>query len=163
LSLLPTVALETILVVDDTPLVLESVSLILKKAGFTVLSAASPEEAVQISLDFPGTIHLLLTDVMMPGMSGPDLATKLVKQRTELRVMLMTGYAGGDLLILNYGWQLITKPCVPAVLREKINDVLHTPNRSQGTDHFDTSVERTEEAKGHTGLGTNSSSLLKSP
>jgi DNA-binding response OmpR family regulator len=70
------------------------VSLILKNAGFTVLSASSPEEAMQISLDFAGTIHLLLTDVMMPRMSGPDLAKKLVKERTGLRVMMMTGYTG---------------------------------------------------------------------
>ena len=140
MSLLPIVALETILVVDDTPIVLAGVSLVLKNAGFTVLSAFSPEEAIRISSDFAGTIHLLLTDVMMPGMSGPDLATKLVAQRTKLRVMLMTGYAGGDLLILNYGWHLIKKPFVPSLLREKVDSVLHTPDRSQGMDHFDTTV-----------------------
>ena len=137
MSLLPATARETILVVDDTPLVLSSVSLILKNAGFTVLSASSPEEAMQISLDFAGTIHLLLTDVMMPRMSGPDLAKKLVKERTGLKVMMMTGYTGGDLLVLNYGWQLITKPFVPTLLREKVDNVLYNPNRSQGTDHFD--------------------------
>ena len=140
MSLLPIVASETILVVDDTPLVLESVSLILKNAGYTVLLASSPDEAIKISLDFAGTIDLLLTDVMMPGMSGPDLATKLVEQRTKMRVMMMTGYTGGDLLVLNYGWQLITKPFVPKLLREKVNSVLHTPDRSQGMDHFDTTV-----------------------
>ena len=140
MSLLPIVALETILVVDDTPLVLEAVSLVLKNAGFNVLSASSPEQAIQVSLDFPGTIHLLLTDVMMPKMSGPDLAAKLVEQRAKLRVMLMTGYAGGDLLILNYGWHLIKKPFVPSILREKVDSVLHTPDRSQGMDHFDTSI-----------------------
>jgi two-component system cell cycle sensor histidine kinase/response regulator CckA len=137
MSLLPATARETILVVDDTPLVLSSVSLILKNAGFTVLSASSPEEAMQISVDFAGTIHLLLTDVMMPRMSGPDLAKKLVKERTGLKVMMMTGYTGGDLLVLNYGWQLITKPFVPTLLREKVDNVLYNPNRSQGTDHFD--------------------------
>jgi DNA-binding response OmpR family regulator len=140
MSLLPIVAPETILVVDDTAVVLEAVSLILKNAGFTVLSASSPEEAIQISLDFAGTIHLLLTDVMMPRMSGPELADKLVAQRTKLRVMMMTGYTGGNLLVLNYGWQLITKPFVPEVLREKVNDILHSPDRSQGTDRFDTSL-----------------------
>jgi DNA-binding response OmpR family regulator len=130
MPLLPAIARETILVVDDTPLVLSSVSLILKNAGFTVLSASSPEEAMQISLDFAGTIHLLLTDVMMPRMSGPDLARKLVKERTGLRVMMMTGYTGGDLLVLNYGWQLITKPFVPTLLREKVDNVLYSPDRS---------------------------------
>jgi two-component system cell cycle sensor histidine kinase/response regulator CckA len=143
----PIVAPETILVVDDTPIVLAGVSLVLKNAGFTVLSASSPEEAIRISSDFAGTIHLLLTDVMMPGMSGPDLAKKLVEQRTELRVMLMTGYDGGDLLILNYGWHLITKPFVPTLLCEKVNAVLHSRNRSQGTDYFDTSGEETEQTQ----------------
>jgi two-component system cell cycle sensor histidine kinase/response regulator CckA len=133
----PAIARETIFVVDDTPLVLSSVSLILKNAGFTVLSASSPEEAIQIGLDFAGTIHLLLTDVMMPRMSGPDLAKKLVKERAGLRVMMMTGYTGGDLLVLNYGWQLITKPFVATLLREKVDSVLYSPDRSQGTDHFD--------------------------
>jgi DNA-binding response OmpR family regulator len=70
-------------------------------------------------------------------MSGPDLAKKLMKERAGLRIMMMTGYTGGDLLVLNYGWQLITKPFVPALLREKVDNVLHSPNRSQGTDHFD--------------------------
>jgi len=131
-------ATETILVVDDSPMVLEAVSVILKKAGFTLLSASSAEEAIQISLDFVGTIHLLLTDIMMPGMSGPDLANKLIEKRADLRVMCMTGYADGDLLLLNYGWHLIKKPFVSALLREKVDAILHSPDRSQGTDHFDT-------------------------
>ena len=129
---------ETILVVDDNSAVLRLVSLILKEAGFIVFSAASPEEAIQISLQFAGTIHLLLTDVMMPGMSGPDLANTLIEQRNTLRVMMMTGYPGGDLLLLNDGWHVIPKPFVVAALCEKVNDVLHSPDRSQGADHFDT-------------------------
>jgi CheY-like chemotaxis protein len=130
---------ETILVVDDTAIRLAGVSLILTNAGFNVLSASSPEEAIQISLEFAGTIHLLLTDVMMPNMSGPELAKKLVEQRKDLRVMMMTGYDGGELLVLNYGWQLINKRLVATVLSDKVNSILHSPNRSQGTDHFDTS------------------------
>ena len=75
---------------------------------------------------------------MMPGMSGPDLANKLIEKRTDLRVMCMTGYTDGDLLLLNYGWHLIKKPFVATLLREKVEAILHCPNRSQGTDHFDT-------------------------
>jgi CheY-like chemotaxis protein len=104
------VVLETILVVEDHPMVLEAVSTILKTYDYNVLMASSPEQAIQISRDFPGTIHLLLTDIMMPKMSGPDLANKLMEQRKEMRVMCMTGYAEGDLLLLNYGWHLIKKP-----------------------------------------------------
>jgi DNA-binding response OmpR family regulator len=143
MSLLNIVATETILVVDDTPTVLAAVSSMLQKAGFTVLSASTPEEAIQISLDFAGTIHLLITDVMMPRMSGPDLANKLIEQRAKLRVMCMTGYPSGDLLILNYGWHFLKKPFVASALREKVDAILHSPDRSQGTDHFDISVEKT--------------------
>jgi FixJ family two-component response regulator len=53
---------------------------------------------------------------MMPGMSGPDLAKKLTVQRTRLRVMMMTAYANGELLILNYGWHMVQKPSVAKVL-----------------------------------------------
>jgi len=128
---------ETILVVDDTPIRLAGVSSILKNAGFNVLSASSPEEAIKISRDFAGTIHLLLTDVMMPTMSGSELAQKLVEQRRDLRVMMMTGYDGGELLVLNYGWQLIDKRLVATALSDEVNAILHSPNRSQGTDKFD--------------------------
>jgi DNA-binding response OmpR family regulator len=138
---------ETVLVVDGTPSVLEEVSLILKKAGFTVLPASSPEQAVQISLDCAGTIDLLITEVMMPGMSGPDLARKLMEQRTKLRVMMMTGYADGELLVLNYGWHMIEKPSIAKVLTEKVKAILHSPDRSQGTDRFDTKTHFPETGK----------------
>jgi two-component system, cell cycle sensor histidine kinase and response regulator CckA len=129
---------ETILVVEDTPSVLATVRLILKNAGFTVLEATSAEQAIQIESNFAGTIHLLLSDVMMPGMSGSDLAKVLVERRKDMRVMMMSGYPGGDLLVLNYGWYFIHKPFVPKGLLERVNDVLHGRDRSQGTDHFGT-------------------------
>jgi len=133
----PGSAPETVLVVDGTPSVLAEVSLILKTSGFRVLSASSPEEALQISLDVSGTIDLLLTEVMMPGMSGPDLARRLTKQRTKLRVMMMTGYADGELLLLNYGWHMIEKQSIAKVLSEKVKAILHSPDHSQGVDEFD--------------------------
>jgi two-component system cell cycle sensor histidine kinase/response regulator CckA len=139
------VARETVLVVYDKPSVLAEISSILKNAKFIVLSASSPEEALQISLDFAGTIDLLLTEVMMPGMSGPDLARKLIAQRTKLRIMMITGYANGELLILTYGWHLAKKPFVAEVLCEKVRDLLRSPDRSQGTYGFDTrDVARTD-------------------
>jgi DNA-binding NtrC family response regulator len=130
---------ETILVVNDIAGVLSSTSSILTDAGFNVLSASTPEAAIEISLDFAGPIDLLLSGVMMPGMSGPDLADKLMEQRPKLRVMLMTGYNNGNLLVLNYGWYLVPRQSLAKVLREKVNAVLHSANRSQGTDKFDTS------------------------
>jgi DNA-binding response OmpR family regulator len=138
MSKLPIAAPETVLVVDGTASVLADVSSILTKARFHVLAASTPEEAIQISADFAGTIDLLITEVMMPGMSGPDLAKKLMEQRTKLRVMMMTGYSNGQLLVLNYGWQMIQRPSVAKVLSEKVKAILHSPDRSQGADRFDT-------------------------
>lgn len=63
---------------------------------------------------FTGTIHLLLCDVMMPDMCGPDLAKAMIARRSDMRVMLMSGYADGGLLILNHGWHFIKKPFLPA-------------------------------------------------
>lgn len=131
-------SLETILVVEDTPVVLATVASILQRAGFEVLSASTPAGAIQIEEEFHGTIHLLLSDVMMPDMAGPDLAKLLKQSRPEMRVMLMSGYPDGGMLVLNYGWYFIQKPFVPAQLVMRINEVLHAADRSQGADHFET-------------------------
>ena len=128
---------ETILVVEDTALVLKTVRMILENANFTVLAAASADEAMQLAASAK-TIDLLLSDVMMPEVSGPDLALKLKELRPEMRVMLMSGYDSGGMLVLNYGWYFIEKPFVAVQLVAKINEVLHGEMRDQGTDHFDT-------------------------
>jgi two-component system, cell cycle sensor histidine kinase and response regulator CckA len=128
---------KTILVVEDTALVLNTVRMILEKAKFTVLAAASAAEGIRLA-GSTKNIHLLLSDVMMPDMSGPDLALKLKKLRPEMRVILMSGYPGGGMLVLNYGWYFIQKPFVAVQLVAKINEVLNEEMRDQGTDHFDT-------------------------
>ena|SRR2546421_3215482 len=128
---------KTILVVEDTALVLKTVCMILERAEFTVLAAGSAEEAMQLAAATK-TIDLLLSDVMMPDMSGPDLALKLKELRPEMRVMLMSGYPDGGMLFLNYGWHFIEKPFLPIQLVAKINGVLEEEMRDQSTDHFDT-------------------------
>jgi two-component system cell cycle sensor histidine kinase/response regulator CckA len=128
---------KTILVVEDTALVLKTVCMILERAKFTVLAAASAREAMRLAASAK-TIHMLLSDVMMPDMSGPDLALKLKELRPEMRVILMSGYSGGGMLLLNYGWHFIEKPFVPVQLIAKINEILHEELRDQGTEHFDT-------------------------
>jgi two-component system cell cycle sensor histidine kinase/response regulator CckA len=128
---------KTILVVEDAALVLNTVSMILEKAKFTVLVAASADEATRLA-GCAKTIHLLLSDVMMPDMSGPDLALKLKEMRPDMRVILMSGYPGGGMLVLNYGWYFIQKPFVAVQLVAKINEVLGEEMRDQGTDHFNT-------------------------
>jgi two-component system, cell cycle sensor histidine kinase and response regulator CckA len=140
--------LETILVVDDNELVLEVVVAILKAQNFRVLSADSGPAALKLAAETTGTIDLLLSDVEMPEMSGPDLGEALKKTRPDMHVMLMSGWVTGSLLVLNYGWAYIQKPFVPVKLVQMINDVLHTPNRSQlGGQEFDSRKDRDDKKK----------------
>jgi DNA-binding NtrC family response regulator len=130
--------LETILVVDDNELVLRTVAAILEANNFWVLSAESGPAALKLAEETNETIDLLLSDVDMPQMSGPDLGELLKKARPDMHVMLMSGGANGNLLVLNYGWAYIQKPFVPEKLAQMVTEVLHTPNRSQlGGQEFD--------------------------
>ena len=130
--------LETILVVDDDEEVLKVVGTILKRADFRVLSANSGPNAIKVAKKKDGKIDLLLSDVDMVPMSGPDLGEALKKARPRMHVMLMSGGAKGNLLVLNYGWAFIQKPFVPVKLVQMVTDVLHTRNRSQpGGQEFD--------------------------
>jgi two-component system, cell cycle sensor histidine kinase and response regulator CckA len=130
--------LETILVVDDNETVLRIVATILESADFRVLSADSAAAAIRLAEGTDGKIDLLLSDVEMPQMSGPDLGELLKKTRPDLHVMLMSGGANGNLLVLNYGWAYIQKPFVPEKLVQMVTDVLRSRNRSQpGGQEFD--------------------------
>jgi len=75
---------------------------------------------------------------MMPDMSGPEVAQKITTLRPDIKVMLMSGYPGGTLLVLNHGWHFIQKPFLPADLVNRINDVLASKTRDQGFYSFDT-------------------------
>jgi DNA-binding NtrC family response regulator len=130
--------LETILVVEDNPYVMKPIVIMLELAGFRVLSASNAGEAIRIESDFTGTIHLLLSDVMMPGMSGPDLANQLQQRRPQIRVILMSGFAGGEMLVLNHGWHFIQKPFLANALLDRVNDSLHSETHDQTSHRFDT-------------------------
>jgi two-component system cell cycle sensor histidine kinase/response regulator CckA len=133
-----TVKPETILVVDDNDTVLNVVVEILRNSKFQVLSAGNGAGAIKLAKATKGRIDMLLSDVDMPLMSGPDLGLMLKKTRPDLHVMLMSGGANGNLLVLNYGWAFIQKPFVPGKLVQMINEVLHSPDRSQpGGQEFD--------------------------
>jgi len=130
--------LETILVVDDNESVLSVVVSLLENENFEVLSANNGPAAVQLAEQTDRKIDLLLSDVEMPGMSGPDLGEILKRARPNIHVMLMSGGDSGNLLVLNYGWAYIQKPFVAVKLVKMINDVLHSKNRSQlGGQEFD--------------------------
>jgi two-component system cell cycle sensor histidine kinase/response regulator CckA len=129
----------TILVVEHHPVFLTLIKGILEGARYTVLPARSPKEAMQIEAGFAGTIDLLISEVMMtPDLLGTKLAQALKKRRPKMRIMLMSGYSGGELLILNYGWHFIQQPFLAEALVGRIKEVLHSKISEQGTDHFDT-------------------------
>lgn len=118
---------ETILVVDDNESVLKTVVAILERASFNVLSAVGGREALRVAEGTHGKIDLLLSDVEMPEMSGPDLGETLKKERLDMRVMLMSGAANTNLMVLNYVSGYIQKPFVPKKLVQSVEDVLHAP------------------------------------
>lgn len=128
---------QNVLIVEDDPQILKLVAMILSEAGFAVLLAHSAREAMRVEAEFSPSIHLLLADVMMPDMNGPDLAELLKRRRPEMRVMLMSGFADGAMLVLNHGWHFIEKPFLPDLLVDRITDLLHTNMRDQGSDRFD--------------------------
>jgi two-component system cell cycle sensor histidine kinase/response regulator CckA len=132
-------AIATILLVEHHPLFLKLIRKILEDAQYSVLSASNPKEAKEIEGSFEGPIDLLLTEVMMtPGLLGTKLAKALKKRRPKMRILLMSAYPGGELLVLNYGWHFIKHPFMAEGLVGRIKDVLHSKIREQGTDHFDT-------------------------
>ena len=133
--------LGTILLVEDHGALLKLVKQILEDANFTVIAASSAREATKLEAEFPGTIDMLLSDVRMRGTSGPALAKRLKERRPLMRVALMSGYPGGAMLFLNYGWHYIEKPFVASVLVSKIKNILQTEAREQSTDRFDTLKE----------------------
>lgn len=135
--------LPTILVVDDTEAVLDAVVMILGAAGFEVLSAASGAAALDLAAAETGEIDLLLSDVEMPVMSGPELGEILKQTRPNIHVMLMSGNGNGNLLVLNYGWAYIQKPFVADRLVRMVRDVLSSPDRSQlGGHQFDARLDQ---------------------
>jgi two-component system, cell cycle sensor histidine kinase and response regulator CckA len=118
---------ETILVAEDEAEVRELVQDILQSYGYTVLVARDAAEALLIAERHTGPIHLLLTDVIMPGATGRDLATRLGPLRPETRTLYMSGYPGEAIVRqgrLEPGTEYLQKPCLPEALAAKVRPVL---------------------------------------
>ena len=112
-----------ILLAEDEPLVRRFVQSALTYAGYHVLVAADGAEALELSRTYRGTIDLVLSDVKMPNMIGPDLAKTIAKERPGIRVMLMTGKSSGEIpMVLRR--ELLRKPFPPKRLLETIERVL---------------------------------------
>jgi len=118
---------ETILVVEDEYALRLVVRRALAEAGYTVLLAANGDEAVGVCAQYAGDIHLLLTDVVMPGMSGPALVRELLKTRPTLAVLYMSGYADNMLdqhAELSAEVHFLGKPFTAADIKCKVREVL---------------------------------------
>jgi len=113
-------------VVDDDPALLTLAREIVAGEGYRVLEAAGGEDALRIAADYAGPIHLLLTDVVMPGMNGRDLADRLRSIRRDTKVLFMSGFTAE--LVAEYGVipgdPLITKPFTLAGLALEVRKML---------------------------------------
>jgi PAS domain S-box-containing protein len=121
---------ETILLVEDEDPVRELARDILTAAGYKVLAAAGPAEALDASRRHGGPIHLLLTDVVIPEMSGRELVRHLAPTYPEMRVLYMTGHATDTIVhrgVLDPGLGLLQKPFTPDALTRKVREVLTAP------------------------------------
>jgi CheY-like chemotaxis protein len=120
---------ETILLVEDEAAILEITRLMLEKLGYQVLTAATPGEAIRQAREHAGEIHLLITDVVMPEMNGPELADKLLSLYPGLRSLFMSGYTGNVIAhhgILGDGINFIQKPFLKQTLAAKVREVLES-------------------------------------
>jgi CheY-like chemotaxis protein len=118
---------ETILLVEDEPSVRRLGLQYLERQGYTVLEAADGAAAIRVANSYPGPIHLLLTDVIMPGMNGRELAQRISTLRPEIKVLYMSGYtenAIGHDGILDTSITLLHKPFALPALKNKVREAL---------------------------------------
>jgi CheY-like chemotaxis protein len=136
-------ACETILLAEDSAALREMAREYLEGLGYAVLEAASGAEALRTAKEFDGTIHLLLTDVVMPEMSGPELARQLATLRPGVKVIYTSGYTNDAIArqgVLDPTVAFIQKPYRPKALARKVQEVLAGTTR-QTDNHAPSTVE----------------------
>lgn len=124
---------ETILLVEDEERVRVLASAILRRYGYNVLEAPGGGDALLICEQYPATIHLLLTDVVMHRMSGRQLADRLRPLRPELKVLYMSGYARNAIVRrgdMDFDVGFVQKPITPLMLAQAVRRTLDAPNQS---------------------------------
>jgi DNA-binding NtrC family response regulator len=114
-------------VVEDEPAVRTLTEQVLNRQGYRVLTAARGQEALSLAQEYPQQIQLLLTDIVMPGMSGKALAEKLAQRHPGLKVIFMSGYSDSMIArhgVLEQGHIFIQKPFSLRMLVHKVREVL---------------------------------------
>jgi hypothetical protein len=118
---------ETVLLVEDEEILREIIQMALEDRGYTVLAAADGEAAIRLCEAHPGPIHLLITDLVMPGMSGRQVSESVTTRRSGIPVLFMSGYTDDEQVrsgVRNTGQAFIQKPFTSATLAHKLQDVL---------------------------------------
>ncbi len=118
---------ETLLIVENESAIRYLLQVALRRNGYTVLAAESGREALQLVRNHAGAIHLLITDVMMPDMDGPELVRQLSAIRPDTRTLFMSGYMDdtlGEGGILSTNANFIQKPFSPGTIAQRIREIL---------------------------------------
>jgi CheY-like chemotaxis protein len=126
---------ETVLVVEDERKVRNLARDILAEQGYRVIAAEDVEDAQRLARDFGAAIDLLLTDVVMPRMNGRELYARIARERPDIRVLYMSGYAEdaiGDRGVLDSGIHFVRKPFSPRSLTRKVREALDAPEPGCG-------------------------------
>jgi CheY-like chemotaxis protein len=132
----PSTGLETILVVEDEEALRNVARRVLVAAGYSVLTVAGGMEALRVCAQHAGRIHLVLTDVIMPGMSGKQLADRMAEAYPAAKILFMSGYTDDAIAhhgVLNEGTHFLHKPFTPAELAGKVREVLDSGPPSSGS------------------------------
>jgi two-component system, cell cycle sensor histidine kinase and response regulator CckA len=130
----PFAATETLLVVENETAIKTLVQMALERYGYVVLTAESGSEALRLAAAHKGPIDLLITDVVMPDLRGPELARRLIEQRPTLATLFMSGYTddtlGDDTSWFRVPVDFIQKPFSPSALAARVREML---DRRRGT------------------------------
>jgi CheY-like chemotaxis protein len=124
---------ETILLVEDDEFVRDISKLVLSQRGYKLLVAENGEEAIKLSLSYPDPIDLIVTDVIMPNIGGFEVVDKIHKQRSDLKVLFVSGYTGQEIglqEVANSKYDLLHKPFTPTQLLLKVREILDESRHS---------------------------------
>ena len=121
----PTTENETVLVVEDEEIVRKLVCDVLSKQGYQILCASRGSEALRMAAEHVGPVHLMITDVVMPEMSGYELARRLAESRPETQVLYVSGYADVQMDgAVETEIEILQKPFTPQILNARVREIL---------------------------------------
>jgi len=118
---------ETILLVEDEESVRRLIFDALSARGYRVLSAPTAEKALELSQGHAKPIHILITDIVMPGKSGNELAREMLRSRPDLRILFLSGYTDNQFPDMEHGAAFLQKPFALHALTGKVRELLDTP------------------------------------